>query len=50
MSDRIVVRGPRPTVIREILTNTLPRPRLRDDPAVARLTRHLSELLEQEGL
>jgi NitT/TauT family transport system ATP-binding protein len=50
MSDRIVVMGPRPTVIREILTNTLPRPRLRDDPAVARLTRHLSELLEQEGL
>ena len=46
MSDRIFVMAPRPTFIRDAFAVNLPRPRLRDDPEVARLTRHLSELLD----
>jgi NitT/TauT family transport system ATP-binding protein len=46
MSDRILVMAPRPTFVREAFPVNLPRPRLREDPEVARLTRHLSELLE----
>jgi NitT/TauT family transport system ATP-binding protein len=46
MSDRILVMAPRPTFVRDAIPVNLPRPRLREDPEVARLTRHLSELLE----
>jgi NitT/TauT family transport system ATP-binding protein len=46
MSDRILVMAPRPMFVREAFAVDLPRPRLRDDPEVARLTRHLSELLD----
>jgi ABC-type nitrate/sulfonate/bicarbonate transport system ATPase subunit len=46
MADRIVVMARRPSVVLEIDNVALPRPRLRDDPAVAKLARHLSSLLE----
>jgi NitT/TauT family transport system ATP-binding protein len=46
MSDRIYAMGPRPSSIREIVGVALPRPRHRDDPEVARLSRHLASLLE----
>ena len=46
MADRIVVMAQRPTHVLEIASVDLPRPRLRDDPEVAALARHLSGLLE----
>ena len=46
MSDRIYAMAPRPSTIREIVKVPLPRPRHRDNPEVARLSRHLSSLLE----
>jgi NitT/TauT family transport system ATP-binding protein len=46
MSDRIFVMAPRPTYVREVFEVGMSRPRLRDDPEVARLARHLSELLD----
>lgn len=46
MSDRIFVMAPRPTFVRATFAVDLPRPRLRDDPEVRRLTRQLSELLD----
>jgi NitT/TauT family transport system ATP-binding protein len=46
MADRIVVMAQRPTHVLEVAAVDLPRPRLRDDPAVAALARHLSALLE----
>jgi NitT/TauT family transport system ATP-binding protein len=46
MSDRIYAMAPRPSTVREIVKITLPRPRRRDVPEVARLSRHLASLLE----
>jgi NitT/TauT family transport system ATP-binding protein len=46
MADRIVVMAQRPSFVLEIEEVGLPRPRERDDPAVAALARHLSSLLE----
>jgi NitT/TauT family transport system ATP-binding protein len=46
MSDRIFVMAPRPTYVRKVFDVGMPRPRLRDDPEVARLARHLAELLD----
>jgi NitT/TauT family transport system ATP-binding protein len=46
MADRIFVMAPRPTFIREVTAIPLPRPRRRDDPEVARVARHLADLLE----
>jgi hypothetical protein len=36
----------RPSFVLEVAKVDLPRPRLRDDPAVAKLARRLSSLLE----
>jgi NitT/TauT family transport system ATP-binding protein len=46
LSDRIYAMSPRPSTVREVVKVVLPRPRHRDDPEVARLSRHLSSLLE----
>ena len=46
MADRIVVMARRPSFVLEIVNVDLPRPRRRDDPAVAEITRRLSSLLE----
>jgi NitT/TauT family transport system ATP-binding protein len=46
MSDRIFVMAPRPTYVRKVFDVGMPRPRLRDHPEVARLARHLAELLD----
>jgi len=46
MADRIVVMAQRPSFVLEVEEVDLPRPRLRDDPAVASLARRLSSLLE----
>jgi ABC-type nitrate/sulfonate/bicarbonate transport system ATPase subunit len=46
LSDRIYAMAPRPSTVREAVEVTLPRPRHRDDPEIARLSRHLSSLLE----
>jgi NitT/TauT family transport system ATP-binding protein len=46
LSDRIFVMSARPSVLRDTVEVPLPRPRHRDDAAVARLARHLSTLLE----
>ena len=46
MADRIVVMAQRPSFVLEVQEIRLPRPRLREDPAVADLARHLSSLLE----
>jgi NitT/TauT family transport system ATP-binding protein len=46
MSDRIFVMAPRPTYVRRVFDVGMPRPRLRDHPEVARLARHLAELLD----
>jgi NitT/TauT family transport system ATP-binding protein len=46
LSDRIYAMTPRPSTIREAVEVALPRPRHRDDPEIARLSRHLSSLLE----
>jgi NitT/TauT family transport system ATP-binding protein len=46
LSDRIYAMAPRPSRVREVLEVALPRPRHRDDPAVGRISRHLSSLLE----
>jgi NitT/TauT family transport system ATP-binding protein len=46
LSDRIYAMTPRPSTVREVVEIALPRPRHRDDPAIARLSRHLSSLLE----
>src|SRR3984893_13593423 len=42
LSDRIYAMAPRPSTVREVVKIALPRPRHRDDPEVARLSRHLS--------
>jgi NitT/TauT family transport system ATP-binding protein len=46
LSDRIYAMTPRPGTVREVVEVALPRPRHRDDPEIARLSRHLSSLLE----
>jgi NitT/TauT family transport system ATP-binding protein len=46
LSDRIYAMTPRPSTVREVVEIALPRPRHRDDPAIAKLSRHLSSLLE----
>jgi NitT/TauT family transport system ATP-binding protein len=46
MADRIVVMAQRPTFVLEIDEVGLARPRLREDPEVGKLARHLSTLLE----
>lgn len=46
LSDRIYAMTPRPSTVREVVEIALPRPRHRDDPEIARLSRHLSSLLE----
>jgi ABC-type nitrate/sulfonate/bicarbonate transport system ATPase subunit len=46
MADRIIVMARRPSFVLEVDEIDLPRPRLRDDPAVGSLARHLSSLLE----
>jgi NitT/TauT family transport system ATP-binding protein len=46
LSDRIYAMAPRPSRVREVVEVALPRPRHRDDPAVGRISRHLSSLLE----
>lgn len=46
MADRIVVMAQRPSFVLEVQEIRLPRPRLREDAAVAGLARHLSLLLE----
>jgi len=46
LSDRIFVMAPRPSFLREIAEVRLPRPRRRDDAAVAALAKRLSTLLE----
>jgi NitT/TauT family transport system ATP-binding protein len=46
MADRIVLMAQRPTFIREVDEVSSPRPRLREDPEVAKLARRLSTLLE----
>jgi ABC-type nitrate/sulfonate/bicarbonate transport system ATPase subunit len=46
MSDRIFVMAPRPTYVRETFEVGIRRPRRRDDPEVARLARHLAEMLD----
>ena len=46
MADRIVVMAQRPSFVLDIQEIGLPRPRLREDPEVAGLARHLSSLLE----
>lgn len=46
MSDRIVVMTPRPSFVREITEVSLPHPRDRGDREVAKLSGHLSKLLE----
>jgi NitT/TauT family transport system ATP-binding protein len=46
MADRIVVMAQRPSFVLEVEKISLPRPRLREDPEVAGLARHLSLLLE----
>jgi NitT/TauT family transport system ATP-binding protein len=46
MADRIVVMAQRPTFVLEIEEIRLPRPRLREDPEVGKVTRRLSSLLE----
>ena len=46
LSDRIYAMAPRPSTVREVVKVALARPRDRDDPAVVRLSRHLSSLLE----
>ncbi len=46
MADRVVIMARRPSFVLEVAKVDLPRPRLRDDPAVAKLARRLSSLLE----
>jgi sulfonate transport system ATP-binding protein len=46
LSDRIFVMAPRPSFVREVAEVRLPRPRQRDDAAVAALAKRLSTLLE----
>jgi NitT/TauT family transport system ATP-binding protein len=46
MADRIVVMTPRPSVVREVVPVTLPRPRDPHAPDVAGLARHLATLLD----
>jgi NitT/TauT family transport system ATP-binding protein len=46
MADRVVIMARRPSFVLEVANVDLPRPRLRDDPAVAKLARRLSSLLE----
>jgi len=46
LSDRIYAMAARPSTVREVVEITLPRPRHREDPEIARLSRHLSSLLE----
>jgi NitT/TauT family transport system ATP-binding protein len=46
LSDRIYAMAPRPSTVREVVEIALPRPRHRDDPEIARISRHLSSLLE----
>ena len=46
MADRVVIMARRPSFMLEVAKVDLPRPRLRDDPAVAKLARRLSSLLE----
>jgi ABC-type nitrate/sulfonate/bicarbonate transport system ATPase subunit len=46
LSDRIYAMAPRPSTVREVVEIALPRPRHRDDPEIARISRHLAALLE----
>jgi NitT/TauT family transport system ATP-binding protein len=46
LSDRVYAMAPRPSTILEVVEIALPRPRHRDDPEVARISRHLAALLE----
>ncbi len=45
MADRILVMGPRPSVVKEEIRVDLPRPRHRDDPKLGALSRHIANLL-----
>lgn len=45
MADRIIVMTTRPARVKEEITVDLPRPRHRDDPKVASLSRHIGNLL-----
>ncbi len=45
MADRILVMGPRPSVVKEEIRVGLPRPRHRDDPKLSALSRHITNLL-----
>jgi NitT/TauT family transport system ATP-binding protein len=46
LSDRIYAMAARPSTVREVVEVPLARPRHREDPEFARLSRHLSSLLE----
>jgi len=46
LGDTVVVLSQRPATVKEVLDVALPRPRLREDPKVVALARHIATLLE----
>jgi NitT/TauT family transport system ATP-binding protein len=46
LADRVVVMGPRPARIKEIIEVAVPRPRHHDDKRVGELARHVGMLLD----
>jgi NitT/TauT family transport system ATP-binding protein len=49
LSDRIIVLTPRPGRIRDIIENSLPRPRDRTSPEFARIRRYVLDLIDESG-